>query len=193
MISETSDFSWLRTALHAYQPAQEGLSAYEKVYKHLFLRLLDTNPRCLWRDDFAPGHITGSVLVSNLECSRVLLMHHKKLHLWLQFGGHCDGNGNTYAAALRELEEESGITPAMVLGHKDIFDLDIQCVPARGAEPEHLHFDIRFHVRFDDTLKIPGSAENQECKWFTLEEAEKLIPPGHGRWRMFQKLKTAVS
>lgn len=185
----TPDLHWLHAALTAYDPGMEELTEAERVNKHLFLRLLHTNPRCLWRDDFAPGHITGSVLVSNLDCTRVLLLHHKKLNLWVQFGGHCDGDGDVYTAALREMTEECGITPDSVIGTSAIFDLDIHAIPERGTEPEHLHFDVRFHVRFDDTKPIPGSDENQKYQWFDLDAAEALVPRDHGRWRMFQKLR----
>ncbi|MCP5404846.1 MAG: NUDIX hydrolase [Pseudomonadaceae bacterium] len=183
------EHQWLQTALAAYQPTEEPLMAYERVYRRLFLDLIEKNPRCLWRDDFSPGHITGSLLVANLDLSKVLLMHHPKLDLWLQFGGHCDGDGNVYRVALRELEEESGITPDMTVGNGGIFDLDIQCIPPRKDEPEHLHFDMRFLARFNEKTPIPGSSENLTMRWFTLDEAEGLVTPGHGRWRMVQKLR----
>lgn len=180
---------WLMDKLAAYDPAEAPLTAYERVYKKLFLNLLENNPRCLWRDDFSPGHITGSLLVANLNLSKVLLMHHPKLNLWLQFGGHCDGDGDVYRVAMRELEEESGIAPNMVTGDSKVFDLDIQCIPARKDEPEHLHFDTRFLARFDDAQPLPGSEENITMRWFTLDEAEAEVTPGHGRWRMIQKLR----
>jgi hypothetical protein len=53
------------------------------------------------------GHITGSMLVTNTERTRVLLMFHKKLQLWLQFGGHSDGDSDTLSTAIREFHEES--------------------------------------------------------------------------------------
>lgn len=55
------------------------------------------------------GHITASMLVINTERTRVLLMFHKKLQFWLQFGGHSDGDSDTLATAIREFHEESGI------------------------------------------------------------------------------------
>lgn len=181
---------WLKDKLLGYSPEPEGLTAYECVYKHLFLNLLENSPRCLWRDNFKPGHITASAMVTNLECSKVLLMKHPKLGMWMQFGGHCDGAGDVYATALRELEEESGIVPTMVVSEGVIFDLDIQCIPARKDEPEHLHFDTRFLMRYDEKIPVPGSEENIEMRWFTLDEAEKMVTAGHGRWRMIQKIRS---
>jgi hypothetical protein len=39
----------------------------------------------------APGHFTGSAWTVSQDGSRVLLTHHRKLNLWLQPGGHADG------------------------------------------------------------------------------------------------------
>ena len=36
-------------------------------------------------------------------------MHHTKLDRWFQLGGHCDGEANVLAVALKEAQEESGI------------------------------------------------------------------------------------
>ena len=37
------------------------------------------------------------------------MTHHRKLRMWLQLGGHADGEKNLFKVALREAEEESGI------------------------------------------------------------------------------------
>jgi hypothetical protein len=46
---------------------------------------------------------------------------------------------------LREAEEESGLRD--LAGEQDIFDLDRHRIPARGDEPEHWHYDVRYAVR----------------------------------------------
>jgi 8-oxo-dGTP pyrophosphatase MutT (NUDIX family) len=65
----------------------------------------------------------------NPERTKLLLMMHKKLQKWLQFGGHSDGDSDTLATAIREFHEESGITrePDMIPG---IFSVDIHDIPA---------------------------------------------------------------
>lgn len=55
------------------------------------------------------GHLTASMFIVNPERTRVLLMFHKKLQRWQQFGGHCDGDTDVFAVAVREFHEESGI------------------------------------------------------------------------------------
>ena len=44
-----------------------------------------------------------------IDEDKVLLIHHKKLNLWLPVGGHIDENETPDQALLREIEEEVGI------------------------------------------------------------------------------------
>ena len=39
-----------------------------------------------------PGHLTGSAFFVNRSGDALLLTHHRKLDLWLQLGGHADGD-----------------------------------------------------------------------------------------------------
>ncbi|NBX86749.1 MAG: NUDIX domain-containing protein [Proteobacteria bacterium] len=175
----------LLTALQEYQAEPTG---YEPTYPLLMQHLLKTEPRCFWRDCFLPGHFTASTWVVNSTRSKILLIMHPKLHTWLQPGGHADGEENLFNVALREAEEELGLTASRIKASPQIFDLDIQPIPARKDEPMHLHYDVRFLLETDDTLPIT-SPENLEFRWFTVAEAEAAFPNGHGRWRMLQKTK----
>jgi hypothetical protein len=74
------------------------------------------------------GHITGSMLITNTERTRVLLMFHKKLQFWVQFGGHCDGETDVLAVAIREFHEESGIDIEPVVS-TGIFDIHVHDIP----------------------------------------------------------------
>ena len=96
-----------------------------------FIELIETQSRCFERDCWEPGHITGSAWVVDTQQSRVLLTHHRKLNIWVQLGGHSDGDTNTPEVALREAQEESGL-PVLPL-NTAIFDLDIHEIPARKA------------------------------------------------------------
>jgi 8-oxo-dGTP pyrophosphatase MutT (NUDIX family) len=48
-------------------------------------------------------------MITNPSRTRVLMMFHLKLQMWLQFGGHCDGDTDIRRVAIREFHEESGI------------------------------------------------------------------------------------
>jgi hypothetical protein len=91
--------------LAAYTPAD----AAEQQFKVRISALLTLEPRALWRDAFSPGHFTGSALVTSPGRDQVLLMRHKYIGRWMQFGGHADGEADLSKVALREASEESGL------------------------------------------------------------------------------------
>ena len=125
------------------------------------------------------GHFTGSCLLANPETGKFVLTHHRKLGLWLQLGGHCDGDENIASVAYKEAEEESGLTnlnfspKTIVEGNPLPLDFDIHVVPKSKKDPEHLHLDVRFLIETKETdLKI--SDESLDLKWFSPKEAEKV-------------------
>lgn len=111
----------------------------------------------------AIGHFTGSAWLVSADGERVLLTHHRKLDRWLQLGGHADGDGDLRAVALREAQEESGLGGLVV--DADVYDLDRHLIPARGAEPAHWHYDVRFVVRATDDEAFEPNEESHALAW----------------------------
>lgn len=122
------------------------------------------------------GHITASMLVINTERTRVLLMFHKKLQFWLQFGGHSDGNSDTLATAIREFHEESGIQiePEIIWG---IFDVDVHDIPADLKwRPMHQHHDILYLASIpEDTPFAMQIEEVDDIRWFDIEGISEYV------------------
>lgn len=114
------------------------------------------------------GHFTGSAFVVSADGRRALLLHHAKLDRWLQPGGHADGDPDLAAVALREAEEETGLAGLVVEG--GIFDLDRHAIPARGAEPEHQHWDVRYVVRCTAGETPAINAESRAFAWRDIED-----------------------
>ena len=129
-------------------------------------------PDCFERTCFDDGHITGSAWIVCPKRRRVLLTHHRKLEKWLQLGGHSDGDGNTLWVAQREAEEESGLTVNPV--SKNVFDIDIHTIPARGDDPEHKHYDVRFLFEADDHAQLTISDESNDLRWVSIEDLNEL-------------------
>lgn len=157
-------------------------------------QFLESSPEVFQRSH-PPGHFTGSALVCNASLSKVALLHHRKLGKWLQFGGHADGDRNLARVALRECEEESGLTRLEYLPYEEAlgcphhplpFDLDIHSIPARGDEPEHLHYDVRFLLLAQDE-RLRGNQESHEVAWFRLEQAREVTQEP-SMLRQFEKL-----
>ena len=156
-----------RTILRSYQPwSEEQATVRDRILAFTGQHADAAERSCV------PGHLTASALVLDLEGRRGLFTHHRKLGLWLQLGGHCDGETNLVRAALLEAIEESGI-PGLVIDPEPI-DVDIHTIPARKSDPEHLHLDTRFLV-----WALPGavevcSEESLELRWIELDQLDQL-------------------
>jgi 8-oxo-dGTP pyrophosphatase MutT (NUDIX family) len=136
-----------------------------------FVALL-LEPACFERDFWRPGHVTGSAWLLDGRRERVLLTHHRKLGRWLQLGGHADGDEDVRRVACREAMEESGLEVALV--ESSIFDIDVHEIPARGADPAHLHFDLRFALCACGGDDFTVSAESHALRWVSIAEVAAL-------------------
>lgn len=114
------------------------------------------------------AHFTGSAWLVSADGERVLLMHHRKLDRWLQPGGHADGDTDLARVALREAEEETGLAGLHVDG--GIFDIDRHRIAARGNEPEHWHYDLRYVVRASADESFVVNAESHALAWRPVNE-----------------------
>ena len=94
------------------------------------------------------------------------MTHHAKLGRWLQLGGHCDGDADALAVACREAEEESGL--GVVALSEVPIDIDIHTIPARGVEPRHFHYDVRFVLQVRDSEEFVATAESLSLAWVPL-------------------------
>ena len=142
-------------------PAQAWLAAEYRAF-------LASHPTVFERAH-APGHFTGSAWLVSADGERVLLTHHRKLDLWLQPGGHADGDRDLAGVALREAEEETGV-PLLRLESREIFDLDRHAIPARKLDPEHLHWDVRYVVRAGDDERFVVSEESHALAWRSVRD-----------------------
>jgi 8-oxo-dGTP pyrophosphatase MutT (NUDIX family) len=109
----------------------------------------------------------------NSSGDRVLLTHHKKLNLWLQLGGHADGECDILAVAKKEVEEESGLQDFIEVTC-DIFDLDIHAIPERKGIPEHLHYDVRFAFRVTGSESFIVSDESHALAWVEISRVDEF-------------------
>ena len=136
------------------------------------------------------GHVTGSAWILDHSREHCLLTHHKKLGLWLQCGGHADGDPDVLQVALREAREESGVAGIEPLS-TEIFDVDVHRIPAKGTEPEHFHYDVRFALiaPFGATLVV--SDESHALAWVKREEIEHYDTDASVR-RMADKWQIAL-
>ena len=163
---------WLREQLGGYQPA----NATEAAFVQRMLELSGAERACE-RSHFAPGHFTASAFVLSPDRSDLVLIHHKKLGIWVQPGGHVEPSDDDLAAsARREVLEEVGLSelePISSAEGKLLFDVDIHLIPARKAEPAHEHFDVRFAF-VAKTRELVHSEEVADLRWVPLNAVEQM-------------------
>ncbi|WP_428244226.1 NUDIX hydrolase [Gynuella sp.] len=155
------------TLLDAYQADSDKEQQDQAFIRDFVLR----QPRFHQRDT-AEGHLTASAWISNRERTRAVLLHHGKLDIWVQPGGHIEDDASLQAASLREAREETGIN-GLQLVQPGIFDIDIHEIPARKTEPAHLHLDIRFWFEADQEALVL-SDESHDLRWLTWPEIHQL-------------------
>lgn len=155
--------------------AADGLTELQAGFRADIDRFLVDHGAIALTRECLPGHLTASCLLWDDAGEKVLLHHHRKLRLWLQFGGHCDGDGDLARVAWRETVEESGIQPSFMTLRP--IDFDIHAIPARpakgsrAAEPKHLHLDVRFLAVAPPKARASISDESLAMAWLTPEEA----------------------
>ncbi len=141
-------------------------------------------PAPFYRDTLA-GHITTSCVLTDVTQHYFLLIWHEKLQRWLQPGGHCEPSDDTLqSSALRELLEETGLSDARVrLLSERIFDVDVHAIPARGHEPEHWHYDLRFHFGLVPmaTEDVPAPPPIRGASWLPVAQVATLPEPSLAR------------
>ena len=132
---------------------------------------VEANTDCFSRE-LAVGHITGSAWILDSTGTRALLTHHKKLDIWVQLGGHADGDCDVEQVAYREAIEESGLAGLQFVA-QELFDIDIHRIPARGHEAAHYHYDCRFLFRaVDDHYTV--SDESHDLLWVPLDDMRSV-------------------
>lgn len=135
-----------------------------------------------------PGQkqFTASVwLLTDAQPKKVLLVHHKKLGTWMQPGGHIEIDENPIDAAIREVQEETGIDISgyLTVGEKvdeyaflmpsPRFIME-QSIPAHGEQPPHFHIDLEYVVEIPEQVVAHQEAEAHGIGWFTWEEVKEL-------------------
>jgi 8-oxo-dGTP pyrophosphatase MutT (NUDIX family) len=149
----------LPLAVEAIEPFDWRRAAVRELALFLARRVPDLAERTT-----LPVHATASVLIVDPAGERVLLVWHPKFDRWLQPGGHCDGETDVRAVALREAREETGLE--LELGETP-FDVDLH--PGDPSGGPHVHLDVRFVARLDQVGEL-RSPEGLDLRWFASAE-----------------------
>ena len=111
---------------------------------------------------------------------KVLLVHHRKLGMWLAIGGHIEEDETPEAAIIREAKEEAGIDIEIV-GSKDTAgnvkgDVEVLISPdhiqLEEIDEKHQHIDLVYFARTTSSNIRLKEDEHHEIKWFSEKELD---------------------
>ncbi|HEV8360258.1 MAG TPA: NUDIX domain-containing protein [Candidatus Thermoplasmatota archaeon] len=103
-----------------------------------------------------------SVAVFARHQGEFLLVHHARLQLWVPVGGEIEANETPLEAALRELQEETGLSGAPPRGNP----LGVPgCPDGLLAYEEHMAGSKGLHLNFDFVLDVPGRDVVGDGSW----------------------------
>lgn len=164
----------LREEILAFGPGCEQ----EETEKRLMLAYLERFSDLLTREN-EMAHFTASCWIVNPARDKVLLAYHNLYHSWAWLGGHADGDGNLRRVALREAQEESGLTQARILG-EGIFSLEILGVDGHVRRGRyvgtHLHLNVTYLLEADDRMPIRAKPdENSAVRWMPVGEVLQAV------------------
>lgn len=173
--------------LKTFQP----WNAQEQRDKSELIRRLQSGEDLYSRTNLA-AHLTASAWVVSPTRSHVLMAYHHLYQSWAWLGGHADGRRDLLATAIREVQEESGLSEVRPVS-PHIYSLEILAVSGhekRGEYvPSHLHLNLTFLLEADPSAPIRNKPdENSAVAWFTPEEALAASSEVWMRERVYAKL-----
>ena len=157
----------LSESAHTLLDEWEPPDADQGQLRRDFLHHLDTVDEA-WSRHCLPDHLTASALVVDHSHERVLLALHRKVGMWLQFGGHIEPNDRNIAdAAVREALEESGLSEITLVSSHPL-RLDRHGAPC-GPGARH-HLDIQFLGLASYQAQPQASPESVAVQWFPIND-----------------------
>lgn len=150
--------------------------------KEIMIKFIDEFDDVLTRNNKI-AHMTSSAFVVNKKRDKVLMVHHNIYNAWSWTGGHADGDDDLFHVAMKELNEETGITNFSQLSDS-IVSLDI--IPVYGHMKNnkfvspHLHFNAAFIFEADENEKLIVKAdENSGVSWIPSLEIDLYSHENH--------------
>jgi 8-oxo-dGTP pyrophosphatase MutT (NUDIX family) len=127
--------------------------------------------------------IDFTVAIFVVDAGRVLVVHHRKLDAWLPLGGHIERDEDPEQAALREAQEESGLSVALVGERPPTTGPGTRALIAprfldiHRIDPGHEHVGMIYWARPVGGTLRRAAAEHHDIRWCNAAELDALRPP----------------
>ena len=125
--------------IEAYKPCNEQ----EEKDRELLIQWIRSGRDIVTRAN-ETAHLTASAWVVSPDRKHVLMAYHNIYNSWAWLGGHADGEWNLQKVAIREVEEESGLSQVTPLQEAPV-SLEILTVDGHWKRGKyvasHLHLD----------------------------------------------------
>jgi 8-oxo-dGTP pyrophosphatase MutT (NUDIX family) len=107
---------------------------------------------------------------------KTLLLLHRKLNKWLPPGGHIDPHELPDVAALREVEEETGLKVALLDAGEPLGPVrrlaQPLCILLETIGDDHEHIDLIYAARVVGGDVLNAAREGQDWRWYSVDELD---------------------
>jgi len=129
------------------------------------------------------NHFTATGIVFNSK-KEILMVHHKKLNVWLPPGGHVEENELPDDAVLREIYEETGIKAKIISNKRNLELSGYRCRELEtpflvllediNEDKTHNHIDMIYLCEALNEEFVQQETEIQGIGWFSAERIKEL-------------------
>jgi len=132
----------IKHQLEQYKPYNDQ----EAKDQEIILRYMETFDNLFTREnEFA--HFTASAWLVNKDRTKVLMAYHNIYNSWSWVGGHADGDTDLLHVALKEAQEETGLTNVKPVS-EEIYSIEILGVPAHVKKGKHVATHVHLNVTY---------------------------------------------
>ena len=157
-----------------YQPKSDlevsDLAYIMDAIKHYGVSLFERHPAM---------HFSSSAMIFNASMTKTLLIYHKLYDSWGWTGGHMDGQQDFLAVAIKEAQEETGLSNFKVKSEQPV---SIEVLPVwfhyKKGKPisSHLHLNASFILIADENEPLKQNVEETHgVQWVELSKITEYV------------------
>lgn len=147
--------------------------------KELMLAWMRRRPDTILTRENPVAHMTASSMILTPDGGKALMVYHHIYRAWSWTGGHADGQDDPLAVALREAEEETGVSGLSPLAGTPA---SLEILPVWGHWKKgayvaaHLHLNVSYLFTATQTASLRGNpAENSGARWIPVARLEQEV------------------